>query len=889
MQNFAGFGALRLQQEQRQRVELAKREQERLEWERREWERRRQEEEREWYNQQHQTQERYQSQTWYPNERYNRASSSTWNQLQRERQSDLHSHQEKPTRINDHSGSVTASLGREDDICGKADAASVTFTMTRTHQLIIPQTFAHDNDESCLDHCSRKGTTTQSLQGTDCSSPGLPYDGSSEDGKGATVFNSRHLTNHRPSSTLAAALCGSGRRDTVYEDDFEESEDEDINPSGWTRKNRLAGYSDKESVYSDASENHLASLRGQGMPAVRGTVYEPSLPKAKCADCGEFLSFEELSDHSCLPRGDSSSSLCTLISGNGVKDSGSPLLGLGTTLFGSESASSTPSVGSFTRSPFFEKYNHWNGGGSKPGSSFTLPPLEGLAGTSQSCFAEEQETTPRASIIKMVSSKSQDCHLVGMASQPSTASLSALHLEKEDERVVIERKKKIEEQRAAKKLGGWVAAANSVISTMRLNGIDPGSQGQETSKYDSKPLATPMMVESDAESQLASRFSRKERPRPHHKQASSSSISSYQSSLKDPHSPNDFSSGERRSGRDRENSSGTGTSFALTPSSSYDRLSEGQASPNPGSSLGPVLGVGIPPSRSRKNMGRSGQRSDLDLGGIEDLVNELTASPEQYSEPLSSDTVNESNSEEAIKSRKSALDVQESRRRAKDRAAATMEAADREAKERARKREKEREREFERQRLRELEREKEREKVEREREIERLRKLRRKKEEKERRDKQRAERSSRKCCVCSCSLSSSKTPFVERDGKLLCARDWKELYLPKCRKCGEAVEKGAVKASDGALKGIFHKPCFSCFTCNKAFEDGSFYVFKNEPYCARHYHKLNGSLCAGCGEGIEGGCRQTESGERFHPRCFTCEYDEQGEFCLEVSGEGMRD
>ncbi len=148
-------------------------------------------------------------------------------------------------------------------------------------------------------------------------------------------------------------------------------------------------------------------------------------------------------------------------------------------------------------------------------------------------------------------------------------------------------------------------------------------------------------------------------------------------------------------------------------------------------------------------------------------------------------------------------------------------------------------------------------------------------------EKKRKERAAKRCCVCDCSLTSSRTPFVERDGKFLCARDWKELYLPKCRKCNLAVEKSAVKSSDGALRGVFHRSCFSCAACEAPFKDGSFYVFNNQPYCSRHYHRLNGSLCRECEGGIEGDCRQTDTGDRFHPRCFNCQYSSKNGPCNE--------
>lgn len=111
---------------------------------------------------------------------------------------------------------------------------------------------------------------------------------------------------------------------------------------------------------------------------------------------------------------------------------------------------------------------------------------------------------------------------------------------------------------------------------------------------------------------------------------------------------------------------------------------------------------------------------------------------------------------------------------------------------------------------------------------------------------------------------------VERDGSVYCPEDFANLFLPKCRRCNLPVEREAVSASDGKLEGKWHVKCFGCHTCYKPFPDKSFYVFDNAPYCRRHYHKLNNSLCKTCDEPIEGPCVQTIEGWRYHPSCFVC-------------------
>ncbi|KAK0904371.1 hypothetical protein LTR91_012734 [Friedmanniomyces endolithicus] len=107
---------------------------------------------------------------------------------------------------------------------------------------------------------------------------------------------------------------------------------------------------------------------------------------------------------------------------------------------------------------------------------------------------------------------------------------------------------------------------------------------------------------------------------------------------------------------------------------------------------------------------------------------------------------------------------------------------------------------------------------------------------------------------------------------------------PTCRGCRHPIAGKSVKAADGRLTGRWHKPCFRCVTCAQPFTTADFYVFGNEPYCEQHYHEANGSLCEGCGGGIEGGYLGTCSSSsgsggggggvvvdrKFHPGCFRC-------------------
>lgn len=92
----------------------------------------------------------------------------------------------------------------------------------------------------------------------------------------------------------------------------------------------------------------------------------------------------------------------------------------------------------------------------------------------------------------------------------------------------------------------------------------------------------------------------------------------------------------------------------------------------------------------------------------------------------------------------------------------------------------------------------------------------------------------------------------------------------KCRGCSEPIVGKSVKDSSGRLTGRYHKQCFACRACGDTFPTAEFYVYNNAPYCEHHYHELNGSLCRACNRGIEGQYLETDSRQKFHPRCFTC-------------------
>ncbi|WVR05317.1 hypothetical protein IAU60_002331 [Kwoniella sp. DSM 27419] len=131
------------------------------------------------------------------------------------------------------------------------------------------------------------------------------------------------------------------------------------------------------------------------------------------------------------------------------------------------------------------------------------------------------------------------------------------------------------------------------------------------------------------------------------------------------------------------------------------------------------------------------------------------------------------------------------------------------------------------------------------------------------------------CAKCGDGVGGSKR-FVERDGVVLCEKDWKKLYLPSCRRCALPIEKSAVSSSDGQLKGKWHRACFTCSECDKPFEGDDFYVHGGKPWCQYHYHEQNGTLCASssCRQPIEGACVVTPGPDpqRYHPGHLRCDH-----------------
>ncbi|CED82516.1 Adaptor protein Enigma and related PDZ-LIM proteins [Phaffia rhodozyma] len=141
----------------------------------------------------------------------------------------------------------------------------------------------------------------------------------------------------------------------------------------------------------------------------------------------------------------------------------------------------------------------------------------------------------------------------------------------------------------------------------------------------------------------------------------------------------------------------------------------------------------------------------------------------------------------------------------------------------------------------------------------------------------------RKACKnCGCAVGGDvKFVRMKEEGGVLCERDWKMMYLPKCRRCALPIESQAISSADGQLKGKYHRACFTCYGCDRPFDGQTFWVFDARPFCEWCYHRENGSLCAlaSCGKPIEGDCAVVEVKEgsstsqvKLHPSCLRCDH-----------------
>lgn len=76
---------------------------------------------------------------------------------------------------------------------------------------------------------------------------------------------------------------------------------------------------------------------------------------------------------------------------------------------------------------------------------------------------------------------------------------------------------------------------------------------------------------------------------------------------------------------------------------------------------------------------------------------------------------------------------------------------------------------------------------------------------------------------------------------------------------------------ENELSGQWHRECFKCIECAIKFNKRvPCYILRDTPYCQKHYHEENHSICKVCSNYIEGECLENDKVERFHVDCLNC-------------------
>ncbi|CAI1558959.1 hypothetical protein SEUBUCD646_0K03050 [Saccharomyces eubayanus] len=93
-----------------------------------------------------------------------------------------------------------------------------------------------------------------------------------------------------------------------------------------------------------------------------------------------------------------------------------------------------------------------------------------------------------------------------------------------------------------------------------------------------------------------------------------------------------------------------------------------------------------------------------------------------------------------------------------------------------------------------------------------------------------------------------------------------------CRACGlEVTGKRMFSKKENELSGQWHRECFKCIECAIKFNKRvPCYILRDTPYCQKHYHEENHSICKVCSNYIEGECLENDKVERFHVDCLNC-------------------
>eukprot|EP01121_Diplochlamys_sp_Union-15-3_P015920 TRINITY_DN532_c0_g2_i2.p1 TRINITY_DN532_c0_g2~~TRINITY_DN532_c0_g2_i2.p1 ORF type:complete len:153 (+),score=12.63 TRINITY_DN532_c0_g2_i2:49-459(+) len=87
-----------------------------------------------------------------------------------------------------------------------------------------------------------------------------------------------------------------------------------------------------------------------------------------------------------------------------------------------------------------------------------------------------------------------------------------------------------------------------------------------------------------------------------------------------------------------------------------------------------------------------------------------------------------------------------------------------------------------------------------------------------------------------------------------------------CSICHSAIQPGTKYKTTNSQN--FHRECFKCSNCNRLLES-EYYEHSGRFYCAKDYNDLFAPKCDKCFKGI-GEEHVQYRGKKFHNNCFTC-------------------
>ncbi|TRY73262.1 hypothetical protein TCAL_03352 [Tigriopus californicus] len=121
------------------------------------------------------------------------------------------------------------------------------------------------------------------------------------------------------------------------------------------------------------------------------------------------------------------------------------------------------------------------------------------------------------------------------------------------------------------------------------------------------------------------------------------------------------------------------------------------------------------------------------------------------------------------------------------------------------------------------------------------------------------------CFICEgCQEPLGTQSFFIIDGKNYCSKD-RERFLEKCVKCMEKIEGDTIRPRESGE--AYHPSCFSCQQCSKELF-GKYYDINGQLICEDDYIASREKCCK-CREAIIGTVLKALDGV-FHPECFTC-------------------